>query len=286
MPPPPVLDLFGVAAHRPAVLPAMDMYARGQVMTPGWFSEWWVERILPNLGARDVVIEPCAGTGSVLAAIPSEVQAFGVEIDARLAAVAAERTRRRVIVGDIRSVALDVQPSCAITNPPFQARFIRELLDRMHGILPEHGLVSLLVPVSLFNHARPTAELSTRWSMHVELVPRDLFGRLSLPICLVQFRRSSERVMVGFAGYHELLAVRALPRETQAILADAPDGAWRTVVARALAALGGEATLDQIYAAIEGHRRTQGRPFWRDRVRAICGERFTRVGVGRFRLAA
>jgi site-specific DNA-methyltransferase (adenine-specific) len=140
------------------------------------------------------------------------------------------------------------------------------------------------VPVSLFNHVRPTMRLAERWNLRAELIPRDLFGRLSLPICLASFERSSGGVMVGLAGYAELLAVRSLPRETQAVRTDAPDGAWRTVVTRALAALGGEATLDQIYAAIEGHRRTHARPFWRDRVRAICGERFTRVGAGRFRL--
>jgi adenine-specific DNA-methyltransferase len=249
-------------------------------------SEWFCERALPDLSAQDVVIEPCAGTGNIPAAIPSAVRAFGVKLDPRLAAIAAARTKHRVIVGDIRSVLIDVQPSCAISNPMFKAVFIRQLLDRMHALLPEDGRVSLLVPVSLFNAARPTVRLAERWNLHMELVPREFFGRLSLPICLCSFVRSSGRIMVGFAGYHELLAIRALPRETQAVLNDAPDGAWRTVVTRALTTLGGEATLDQIYAAIQGHRRTHARPFWRDRVRAICGERFTRVGVGRFRLAS
>ena len=279
-------DLFGVTPHAPLALPPLDGKGSCQWFTPQWFAEWWVERALPNLSATDVVLEACAGVGNLLAAIPAHVQALGVEIDPRLAAIAAARTQRRIIVGDIRTVPIDVQPSVVITNPPFRSSFVRQLLDRMYTLLPEDGSVHLLIPVGFFSAVRPTIRLAERWSMRQELIPRDLFHRLSLPICLASFSRTSERVMVGFAGYHELFAVRSLPRETQSILNDAPEGAWRTVVARALAALGGEATLEQIYATIEGHRRTKGRPFWRDRVRAICGERFTRVGVGRFRLAA
>jgi hypothetical protein len=57
----------------------------GQYMTPLYVADLLVARDFADLSASDLVLDPCAGRGAWFHAIPSNVTAFGIEIDAELA---------------------------------------------------------------------------------------------------------------------------------------------------------------------------------------------------------
>lgn len=58
---------------------------------------------------------------------------------------------------------------------------------------------------------------------------------------------------------------------------------WRTAVVEAIAELGGQATLADMYAVIEGRRPTSNQ-FWRAKVRQQAGQHTLRVGPSTYRL--
>src|SRR3546814_14682276 len=68
--------------------------------TPLYAAERLVERHFPDLGAKDLVLEPSCGIGAFLRAIPATTSAIGVEIDPERAAIARQRSGRPVIPGD------------------------------------------------------------------------------------------------------------------------------------------------------------------------------------------
>src|SRR3546814_4530368 len=65
--------------------------------TPLYAAERLVERHFPDLGAKDLVLEPSCGIGAFLRAIPATTSAIGVEIDPERAAIARQRSGRPVI---------------------------------------------------------------------------------------------------------------------------------------------------------------------------------------------
>src|SRR3546814_11300839 len=67
-----------------------DRKALGQYPTPGWVAQALVERHFARLSSADKVVEPSCGPGSFLSVIPSDIFAFGVEIDPLPAALARE----------------------------------------------------------------------------------------------------------------------------------------------------------------------------------------------------
>jgi hypothetical protein len=72
-----------------------------------------------------------------LHAVPIDVPAFGIEIDAELAAVAERDTGRAVIAGDFLRVTMpdDAQVTAIVGNPPFANRTIVRFLERAHALL-------------------------------------------------------------------------------------------------------------------------------------------------------
>lgn len=70
-----------------------------------------------------------------------------------------------------------------------------------------------------------------------------------------------------------------------AVFVAAPDLTWRSIVADALRAAGGEARLSDIYAAIANHPKAQHRRHWRAKVRQqLQGNLFERTGPGQYAL--
>lgn len=66
-----------------------------------------------------------------------------------------------------------------------------------------------------------------------------------------------------------------------------PDATWREVVRDAFAGLGAEASLQELYAMIEGHPKTKGRMHWQAKVRQqVQGNLFVRTGPARYAVAS
>ncbi|MGH3430822.1 MAG: class I SAM-dependent methyltransferase [Mycobacteriales bacterium] len=258
-----------------------------QWMTPAWAAEELVGRYFPDLSPSDLVVEPSAGLGAMLAAIPGEVPAFGVEIDPELARLAEQNTGRKVIVGDFSMVALPGGVTTIIGNPPYHVPTIEKFIRRAGSILPENGRCGFLLPA----YAMQTHQRVTRWNSHfaiaAELIPRRLFPRLRLPLVFVVFTRDTERKMVGLALYSQAVEMDRLAgwARKEATEGRPKRGVWRAVVEAALERLGGEASLAEIYDAISSRRPTEN-PWWREKVRQVLQIHFTNVEVGRWRLAA
>lgn len=257
----------------------------GQYMTPVWFAERIVERYFPALDAGDLVLEPSCGAGAFLHALPAHVPAVGVEWDAQLADQARRETGRRVITGDFRVVPIDVQPTAIIGNPPFKLELIEGFLARAHELLPDGGRAGFILPAYTFQTAETCCRLAERWSMAQELIPRNVFERISVPLLFAMFSKDRRRTLVGFALYAEAFDVLRMPAEYRAALA-AGAGVWRRLVLVALRRLGGRAGLAELYAELEGKRPGAGQ-WWREKVRQtlrVYADDFAPLGAGRYEL--
>ena len=258
----------------------------GQYATPVWFAERVVARYFPALDRGDLVLEPSCGAGNFLHAIPAHVPAVGVEWDADLAAQARRETGRRVITGDFRAVALDVEPTAVIGNPPFRVDLVEGFLARCHELLPAGGRAGFILPACVFQTAARVVRLAARWSIAQEMIPRNVFHRLSLPLVFAVFSKDRERVLVGFALYHDADDVLRMPAEYREALA-AGAGVWRRLVRVALKRLGGRARLAELYAELEGKRPGTGQ-WWREKVRQTLRayDDFHALGEGHYELRA
>ena len=256
-----------------------------QYFTPAWAAELLVRRHFPALSASDTVVEMTCGDGRFLMAIPPEVDAYGIEIDPDKAAEAAANSGREVLVGDFRHVTLPRRPTVVVGNPPFQSALVDDLLDRCYQEMEYGGRVGLLLPVYIFQTAGTVMRYARRWSLGQELIPRNLFQGLTKPLMFATFEKERQTVMSGLFLYSELHALESLRKEFRQLFVGngCRASVWRETIAAALAHLGGEATLEQLYACIENNRPTDN-PHWRERIRATAGEHFHRVRPGVFRL--
>jgi site-specific DNA-methyltransferase (adenine-specific) len=129
--------------------------------------------------------------------------------------------------------------------------------------------------------------INQRWSIAQELMPRNIFPRLKLPLLFATFRKDRRRTLVGFFLYREAADVRAMPKpEREALVAGMHRGSvWRQAVRAALAAVGGKAALAELYAAVE--RPSENR-YWREKVRQVLQvyPEFRPVEPGTWELAA
>lgn len=260
--------------HKPAL---------SQFFTPGWAAEALINQFYPGLGPGDTVLEPSCGAGAFLAAIPAEAHAIGVEIDPEWAAIARQNTGRPVIVGDFLAADIPATPNLIVGNPPFKQRDIQAFLQRAWEILPSDGEVGFILPAYAFQTASVTAALGERWGVHQDLLPRNLFPRLRLPIAFARLTKGRKTGLFGFALYAEANAVNRLQRRYRALLAAGETSAWRAVTIAALEAVGGEADLSSIYSEIEGARPTPN-PFWKEKVRQTVQRICYRTAPGRWRL--
>ena len=63
---------------------------------------------------------------------------------------------------------------------------------------------------------------------------------------------------------------------------------WRDVVLAAMEALGGKASLEQLYKEIEGHKKTKTNNNWKEKIRQVVRtyKEFEEVDRGRYCMAA
>ena len=258
----------------------------GQYPTPVWVAELVLERYFSQLDRNDALIEPSCGPGSFLGSIPREVHAVGVEIDPAMAALARRNTGREVLVGDFAEVQFDFQPTAILGNPPFNLKVIDRFLDRSHTLLPEGGRVGFILPAYAFQTAARVAGYADKWSLMQEMIPRNIYPGLSLPLVFAMFSKDRRRTMVGFAFYRETADVQEMPTAFREALAVGAGPVWKVVVGEALRQLGGEASVSDLYEIIEGNRPTRT-TFWREKIRQTLrryADQFIQVGHGRYRM--
>ncbi|MEJ8837787.1 class I SAM-dependent methyltransferase [Ramlibacter sp. AN1133] len=287
-----VLDLFPEVDHQQAA-PSPQLPRQNELhqwFTPAWAAEAIVEQKFSWLRAGHRVIEPSCGDGAFLCALPQEVEVLGVEIDAALATMAREAAGRRVIAGDFLTLpASELGTADAIVgNPPFSSELVAAFLDRSVQLLKEGGEAGFILPAYILQTSSKVEALSQHYSLEQELLPRNLFPRLKLPLCFVKFVKDRRRRLHGFLLYHEAAEISRIDKAWRHVLATTRSrtGVWYPLVRGCLAALGGEADLAAIYRAIEGRRPT-GNPAWKEKVRQVLqnARRFSRTGSGRYRLA-
>lgn len=254
---------------------------KGQWFTPPWAAAALIERYFGQLAAGDFVIEPSCGDGVFLDALPADVPALGVELDADLAALARQRTGRQVVAGDFRTVPLAVRATAIVGNPPFQSEVIDGILRRSFELLEPEGLAGFILPAYYLQTPSAVVRQAARWSLTAELLPRTLFPRLAKPLVFARFRKSEQRVLIGFALYEETHDIERMPDGARETLTRGRGSVWRTVCGQALAELGGEAHLDAIYASVAPRRPTQN-PYWREKVRQTLQTHFRRTAPARY----
>lgn len=244
----------------------------GQYMTPAWAAEALVESF--GLSSADRVVEMSCGTGSFLRAIPAETMCVGVEIDPALAELARTNSGRPVITGDFNLVTLPFQPTAFIGNPPFSRETVDQFLRRIHSLLPEGGRAGMIVPAYHFQTAASTMDWASMFSISQNMIPRNLFPGLELPLTWSVFTKERVRRMWGFLLYPETCEVNALNAKAKLVLVHGRPrrGAWASVVDAALEWAGGKADLQTIYSFIESRRPTEN-PAWKQQIRKVlqCG---------------
>lgn len=249
--------------------------------TPSWACEALVDLYYADLSDADVVLEPTCGEGHFLDAIPSHVPAVGVELSPERAAIARARTGREIIEGDVLSMTLGVMPTLVLGNPPFAATFVDELLNRAHAWLPAGGRCGLILPAFVFSTSTRVAREAERWSIAQDAIPRELFPSLRMPIMFVRLEKRRRRTLIGFSLFADMAAIRGLSARARHILDNGRSPAWRSVVFDALQECGGEASLAQLYSAIEGRRPTSN-PHWRAKVRQVLHHYADKIGPARY----
>lgn len=259
----------------------------GQYPTPVWVAEAIIQRYFSGLDRTDCVIEPSCGPGAFLAAVPGDVPAIGVEIDAQVAEAARRNTGRTVLTGDFLNVPLDVQPTAIIGNPPFNMKTVDGFLDRAHALLPDGGRCGFILPAYAFQTAMRVAGYAERWSLMQEMIPRNIYPGLSLPLVFALFSKDRRRTLVGFAFYREAADIQSLANPYRETLAAGSGPVWMQVVEEALRRLGGKANVQSLYAEIEGQRPTRT-AFWKEQIRRTLrryGKRFVALGDGWYQLS-
>jgi len=248
--------------------------------TPQWFAAGMLDKyVLPRLRDDDVLVEPSCGDGSFLREFPAHVKGYGVEIDAKLAEVARATSGRTVLTGDFLKMELPIVPTKIVGNPPFSSAWVQALLSKMYG-LAEDGLeVTLLLPSYFFQTSNTVSEIARRFSINVEMIPRDLFGGFDKPLCVATFTKEYERQLIGLAFYRETNEWRKMPAEYNAILRRSKTNVWLAATLRAMHELGGKGSIDQVARVVSGYRPTSTN-FWREAIRRALAQHFVRIDHG------
>lgn len=261
-----------------------------QWFTPAWAAEGIIEEAFGWLQPGDRVAEPSCGDGAFLCALPGSLDVVGVEIDPVQAERARRASGRHVIVGDFLEVpaAAIGRVQAVIGNPPFQSDTVAAFLRKSHEILEEGGQAGFILPAYIFQASSSVDKLHSLFSIKQSLIPRNLFPRLSLPLCFATFTKERERRLFGFMLYREAQEIAAIDKRWKEAVAGGRDtrGVWFPVVREILQALGGRADLGQIYDSIQARRPTTN-PHWRAKVRQVLqlhAGAFERIAPGQYRL--
>src|SRR3546814_11524667 len=92
-----------------------------------------------------------------------------------------------------------------------------------------------------------------RFALDVTTCPRSLFSRISMPVVWAKLIKTQRRTMIGLMLFAEQNAVENMPKAVRRRLAG--PGTWREAVQKALEAIGGQASLTDIYRAVADRKR-------------------------------
>lgn len=254
----------------------------GQYFTPVWLATLIIEKYFRHLTSHDLILDAGTGTGNLLLGLPSHIPAIGVECDPLLAATARTRTNREILTGDFRTIPIHHQPTMILSNPPFTTTIMEAFLQRTYDLLPQDGQACYILPAYFLQTSQRTMQYINQWSLTVQLLPRDIWPRLSHPILLAVFTKSVKRTLVGLTCFAETAAIRTLPHQLQQTLHHATTSVWVLVVQAAFHELGGTASLHSLYDYIERKRPTPN-PFWREKIRQVVAQhphKFQRIRPG------
>lgn len=262
-----------------------------QWFTPAWAAQEIIEQEFAWLRPGHVVVEPSCGDGSFLCAIPQGVLAIGCEIDPAQAELARRHSGRQVLVGDFLDANLPSgRVSAVIGNPPFNSKIVEGFLHRSHELLAEGGEAGFILPAYTFQTHSKVDAYSKLFSIHQQLLPRNLFPGIALPLVFAKFVKEQHRKLYGFLLYRESRDISELtPRWREALsAARTTRDVWAPVVECVVESLGGEADLEEIYRAMSPRAsRPTGSETWKQKVRQVVRRpgRFICTGQGRYALA-
>lgn len=227
-----------------------------QYFTPRWVADAIVDQYFADLSKGATVVEPSCGDGRFLMALPDYVNAIGVDIDPVQAQFAREYTSRQVFTGDFMRVELPEDVDAVIGNPPFVADTVADFLERSHGLLRDGGRCGFILPAYILQTSSKVMKFAQKWSIQTELMPRNLFPGLSLPITFTVFTKDRARKLFGFFLYRETADVTQLSAPVRKLLNESrvKGSVWRQAVNEAFDRMGEtQAHLSQIYASVQ-HR--------------------------------
>lgn len=259
----------------------MEKNKLGQFFTPAWAAEYLWDAHFGHLTSKAMVWEPTCGPGMLLAAIPGHIPCIGTEIDPRLAQRARIASGRPVITGSCLEVELP--PITAVFgNPPFSSPLFKRLMDRCSLLLQEGQKAGFILPAYFFAYAQQVMKFNRKWTLSQEIIPKDLFPRLSKPLIFGSFTRDSRPQLIGFRLFPELAAIKELSARVQEDLSTRINGTrsvWRETVKQVITDLGGTAHLSDIYRHMEGRRPTDNQ-YWKEKIRQVCQQSFSWVEEG------
>lgn len=220
------------------------------------------------------------------------MNAIGVEIDPLQAEQARVHSGRKVLVGDFLSLPLDMagQVNAIIGNPPFQSDQVAGFLNRCHGLLQEGGQAGFILPAYILQTSSKVEEYAKQFSISQQLLPRNLFPGLKLPLVFAKFTKEEHRRLFGFLLYEQAQEIRKMDKQTRAELEQirTPGSVWRPVLVSVLERLGGMGSLQDIYQLLAGNRPTTNAS-WQAKVRQTLYRHpdiFARADKGVYSLCA
>lgn len=256
-----------------------------QYFTPLWACEQIIAHYYPRLGASDTVFDIGSGDGRFLMSLPADVEAYGFEIDPDLAAAARANSGRNVIEGDFTQVPFPAKPSLFIGNPPYEMGLVNNILDRAFDALDYQQECGFLLPVYFFQTADTVMRYNEKWTLRHDLMPRNLFEGMIKPLMFARFIKERNTTLVGMFLYPEVKDIVSLKKKYRTLFLGNQSSThlWGEVVEKALLALGGQATLTQIYAEIEGKRPTRT-SHWKAQIRKVLRQYFNCVAPATYGL--
>lgn len=250
-----------------------------QYFTPIWAAEQLLARYYPDLNSRDVVFDVGCGDGRFLMSLPDHVSAYGFELDSALAEQARMNSGRPVIEGCFTQTPFPETPTLCIGNPPYDMGAVNTFLSRAHEAMDYGGRCGFILPVYFFQTADTVLDYMRSWSLRYDLLPRNMFEGMSKPVMFAQFLKERTTASIGFFLYDETSDIQKLKKKYRVLFMGNQSSThlWGSVIDKALAALGGQAKLDDIYREIEGARPTATK-HWKAQIRKVLQQFYRRVG--------
>ena len=160
-------------------------------------------------------------------------------------------------------------------------------LDRAYELLPEGCRAGFILPTYFFQTAGRVCKYGDRWSLSIELMPRNAFhARMRTPLLFALFEKNAARTLVGFVLYRECDDLHQMAKPYRELLSSYEGPIWLAVCRMALRRLGGAASLKEIYQELERNRPTRTE-FWREKIRQTLrtyANTFTPKGGGHYEL--